>query len=557
MKTNRITYRLAVVLFVAMFFGLSLAIVPRFSAQTPPEEWGSAGESRPLAVTDRLAESAEKGAVSAAWGRENTLVAHDGKSIPFYIIKFNKTGGFETETDRKLAERIIQESKDYSDLFLFSHGWNNGWVEATTRYANFFEQYNKLSKEKTKVAAEGFRPLMIGVFWPSLALPRDEDLGPRGVVYPPIRGENTLSINTGAGTGVSDDDQQERYDAASLLEGEERERFWALTEKSLLSLEEATELAELIAPILSGGDQDDELAPEGGEITAASLLMNWRASAGAASAPTGPPGRPEMRTHGVPGPSENGAMGLPSWTDVREALDPRWIYRAFTFWEMRKRAGVVGRHEVSHLLQGLLRESGARIHLAGHSYGAKVVLSALNNTQGRNVHSVLLLQPALSQTAFDKTVKGGKRGAYFGLLQRVNAPLLATYSEHDGPLHAIFHRVMPHNQGEVDDLPREGLEALSLFPRKNPPKNPPKYAALGGYGPSHAKDAPRAKELPIPAVDEPYPWEKGVQVYGLDGKKRTINGQETKPISGHGDIINPFTAWALYNLVNYRETDSR
>jgi len=544
-----------VALFVAFCSGLSLGTGPLASAQTPPEEIGSAGDDRPLAAgTGSRSESAGKRAAPAAWGRENTLVSHEGNSIPFYIIKFNKEGGFEADIDRKLAERIIQEAKDYSDLFLFSHGWNNGWGEATTRYAGFFKQYDDISKNQAKPAAEGFRPMMIGVFWPSLALPRDDDLGPSGVQYPSGRGEKSLSINTGAGEGVSDDYQQERRDAASLLEGEPQQRFFALTEKSRVSLEEAYELAELIAPILSR-DQDAELAPEGGAITAASLLESWRASEGGNSPPMASSSRPEMRTHGVNGSSENGAIpkGIPSREAMRESLDLRWFYRAFTFWEMRKRAGVVGCHAVSDLLQGLLRESEARIHLAGHSYGAKVVLSALNNTQGRAAHSVLLLQPAISQAAFNTTVKGGKVGAYSGLPQRVNAPLLSTFSEHDGPLYKIFHWVMPHNQGEVDDSPRGGLSPLGLFSKKGPPK----YAALGGYGPSTAKGAPPSKSIPIPAINEPYRWEKGVQIYGLNGKARKISRVQIKPISGHGDIISPFTAWALYNLVNYKASDTR
>jgi alpha-beta hydrolase superfamily lysophospholipase len=55
---------------------------------------------------------------------------------------------------------------------------------------------------------------------------------------------------------------------------------------------------------------------------------------------------------------------------------------------------------VRELLEDLLaKNETARLHLLGHSYGAKVLLSALATATlmpGRKAHSMLLLQPAVS-----------------------------------------------------------------------------------------------------------------------------------------------------------------
>src|SRR5690606_15613941 len=62
-------------------------------------------------------------------------------------------------------------------------------------------------------------------------------------------------------------------------------------------------------------------------------------------------------------------------------LDPRRIIRLLTVAIMKDRAGVVGHGGVGKVLQTLLDHSAARIHLIGHSYGAKVMLSALSATR--------------------------------------------------------------------------------------------------------------------------------------------------------------------------------
>lgn len=95
---------------------------------------------------------------------------------------------------------------------------------------------------------------------------------------------------------------------------------------------------------------------------------------------------------------------------------------------MKDRAGTVGARGVAPLLTDLLRASEARVHLLGHSFGGKVVLSALcvPSDLPRKVHAALLLQPAVSHLCFAERVPGTDRpGGYRAALQRVERPILS------------------------------------------------------------------------------------------------------------------------------------
>jgi hypothetical protein len=79
----------------------------------------------------------------------------------------------------------------------------------------------------------------------------------------------------------------------------------------------------------------------------------------------------------VPETGEGGAAGLGDafgrlWKGAKEAL------RQLTYFEMKKRAGVVGRHGLGPLLGRVAQaDPEVRIHLIGHSFGARLVSFAL------------------------------------------------------------------------------------------------------------------------------------------------------------------------------------
>jgi hypothetical protein len=123
----------------------------------------------------------------------------------------------------------------------------------------------------------------------------------------------------------------------------------------------------------------------------------------------------------------------------------------FTFWQMRRRAGVLGGIGGAGLLRTLRAAAGpaagtrAALHLVGHSFGAKLLAAALANcarSQPAPVRSLVLLQGTLSHLAFFggddvRQVWKAERpgGLYAPLIERhlVDGPIVVTHSSRDVP----------------------------------------------------------------------------------------------------------------------------
>jgi pimeloyl-ACP methyl ester carboxylesterase len=196
---------------------------------------------------------------------------------------------------------------------------------------------------------------------------------------------------------------------------------------------------------------------------------------------------------------------------------------------MKDRAGRVGARGVHDLLGRLVGASpDVRVHLIGHSYGCRVVLSALcaGDPPVRPVDSVLLLEPATSALCFATDVDGsGRPGGYRPALERSRQPILTTFSGHDVPLTKLFHFAARR----ASDLGDAVIAGTPL---------PSRYAALGGFGPYGCD----ADSVVVPPATPP-------QAYPLGGPKRVIAVQGDSVISGHGDVANPATAWMLLDQV--------
>jgi hypothetical protein len=442
----------------------------------------------------------------------------DGSLAPWYIIPFDKRGNCKApQTRAHLVEAVKNGS--FTDLFLFSHGWNNDWETANGRYHDFIARYQGLRQRFGLAAGPApYHPILVGIIWPSTDL-----------VLPGEKGPEMAGAGAGAGDAPRDPavgaEQDALAEIADDLSDRDAARFYELVGRDRLGEDEALELARILAPLYARGVD----TPEDGQVEAHApeeLVELWRTAAVA----TGEAAAPE---HGFAddGGVAPGAAGL-------GAFDPRGAVRAFTVWKMKDRAGKVGTAGVGPLLADLLRASAApRAHLVGHSYGAKVVLSALvaGTALPRKVDSVLLLQPAINGYCFaseipDQTGTGGYRGA----LDRVKQPILTTFSKHDSPLTRFFHLAVRRSSdlGEV----------------KVAGPSPSRYGALGGFGPQGCSTQ-ECQEVPtkVPAAAEPrdrYLFGAGApRIWALKGDAH---------IDGHGGIVNDATAWALYCQVEQR-----
>ena len=441
-------------------------------------------------------------------GPITTVQLQDGTAVPFYVVTYDADGAC---SGPRAAADAVADAAGATDVFLFSHGWNNDWKAATARYYDFLHQYSALRAQRWDPPTRPYKPVLVGVFWPSEALVSDGDQAPD------IAGADGLAPGQPAA---------HRYELdilAQRLAPADRERFSALADTDALADTEADELTALLAPALAG--PPDELDDPGDPPTPKDLKLVWEqlpaGDGGPVSTDTG--GFVDDGGAAAPGPEAAGFL------DVLKKLDPRQLVRAATVLLMKDRAGRVGARGVHDLLGRLVGASpDVRVHLIGHSYGAKVVLSALcaGDPPARPVESVLLLEPALSALAFATDVDGtGRPGGYRSALQRSRQPILTTFSSHDVPLTKFFHLAVRR----ASDLGEAVIAGTPL---------PSRYAALGGFGP-YGCDADSVVVQPA-APPQGYP---------LDGPKRIVAVQGDSVISGHGAVTNPATAWMLLDQV--------
>ena len=118
---------------------------------------------------------------------------------------------------------------------------------------------------------------------------------------------------------------------------------------------------------------------------------------------------------------------------------------ALSFWLMKRRAGQVGERLARELLAPaltVLGDKAPRFHLIGHSFGAKLIASAVLG--GLRPDSLMLLLAAFSAFAFAEEVPTTKRpGVYRRVVTErlVAGPIVALRSDHDRVLGRLYPAV--------------------------------------------------------------------------------------------------------------------
>jgi len=450
-------------------------------------------------------------------GPYKTVTLPNGTLVPWYIIPFDSEGEC---TGPQTRNRLLQElkGKQFSDVYVFSHGWNNAWKEATQRYESFVEGFLSMRDKFNLKTPPGYQPLLIGVYWPSTAMVTEKEIGPRILADGPQT--------------VTDDDgvAEERLritELAAVVPRGQRERFYELTQLPEIGETQAKELASMLKAIYESPDED---LPAAEGMSETEILAGWKQTQVA------PP--PDKMTAGAIDDSdeeeesnsgEQSPQAAGKVRDLAIKLLPRDIIRAATVYQMKDRAGQIGSTGGKKLIEDAFDYFSGKLHLIGHSYGCKLLLSALKYAKlprNRKAHSILLLQPAVSHLCFaEKVADTDKPGGYRDVLDRVEKPIFSTYSRNDVPLHKLFHLGV-----------RRDADLAEVRTAANSKKPPSRYAALGGYGPRRSGE----KLIDLEPWPTDYKLTENIRIYGLDG---------TDKITGHGDVTQPHTWWALYQQI--------
>jgi hypothetical protein len=401
--------------------------------------------------------------------------------LPWWEVRFDMNGAI--ETDNGLSTDA--EFGTVQDLFVFSHGWNTSINGARNLNNSMFSLIaDQLTPEQRTKAG------VVGVLWPSLLFPED---GPSDDGSPGPTEHSTGAELATALAPAFPEQATELQTIGGLLDdkpqvGAELENFYGLT----------TGLATTPA---IGGPEDH------GEQSLINAPPTDALNAMAAS-----PGAPAADTQGV-----NPFTTL--WHGARELL------RTMSYYEMKNRAGVIGQNGLGPLLGRLHEKSpNLRVHLIGHSFGARLVafslpgLPASATGVSSPVKSLVLVQGAFSHFTFSHE----RPGALQAFADRVDGPLVATLSAHDRAVGLWYPN--------ASRLARQDNQSLFDFNER-----------WGGMGHDGYQQA-GARVLELGSAGTAYPFSKSA-FFSL--KASGVINRNLSLFSGaHSDICHPEVAWA-------------
>lgn len=359
---------------------------------------------------------------------------------PFWEIEFDVQG--DPDPDRRATFVAEVPHRGVTDLFVFAHGWNNDPVTARRLYDGFFGLLAQQHAAHPGPATIG----LAGVVWPAQRW-SDEPIPDFTPTGPVLGGDGGAAAAVLADTGAP-------VTVAATLDAA------TLTQLTHLFPEAADDLTRMAA-LLAGPVTDDALAEFHTRLTAFTDRAGTADDDGESAAGK-PAQRPDMladdpatlfgrfrdalsATGADLGGADLGGGGTASlgdvlgrlWNGAKEAL------RTATYWEMKNRAGTIGRVGLGPLLGALAAAApGLKIHLIGHSFGARLVSYTLAGLPAgaSPVASLTLLEGAFSHFAFVPRMPfdPSRAGALAGMRSRVAGPLTVCFSSHDGAVGQFY-----------------------------------------------------------------------------------------------------------------------
>lgn len=441
------------------------------------------------------------------------------QGFPFWTLEYEKNA---SPVDAAALANFIAEvaEKKLTDVYIFSHGWNNDRETALELYRRYFAEVRKIVDARSVSARIG----VAGVIWPSILWPDDAASAEMKVGSASMSG-GAVSLGMGEPPQIAEASLDE---IAVVL----RNGYDSAAQQQLID--------KLIAELKAGEDSDNIAGLRTFQETLARLLV----SEGTAEKDYANPDAAEGGVGGMdhdkflellgvmgdqmPRDAAGGAAGLVDgvrklWNGAKDVL------RVATYWQMKERAGVVGSQGLGPLIDRLhVKAPFLNIHLIGHSFGARLVSYSLSGLPAglaeakSPVKSLLLLQGAFSHFAFADVLPHDhqRSGALKGMAARVDGPLLATHSRRDlavGRTYPIASFVNGDDAAAAED----------------------QAARWGGMG-SDGAQAVEAADTPLGDVGTIYALAPGKWI-NLDGNEVIVRGG--LPSGAHGDIVHRHTAW--------------
>lgn len=441
--------------------------------------------------------------------------------LPYFEAQFDRDGNLNPGSQAQVILDGLASARP-TDLVVIAHGWNNDMEDARQLYSDLFAQVGAVLAQHPLGGAR--RLAVLGLLWPSKKF-TDRELIPGGGA---------------AGLGSGSDDQG---DVATARLEAGIDRLKAVARSGAPDLEQAKPLLdrlehdaaarrEFVALIRDSLDpatgQDPRLAYEASagilDRDAEDLFRELRAPLKERPRPSGAGGA----AGGVgSGPTSGPAGRLGSVFASAKAAAERLLNLA-TYYQMKERAGRVGSAGAAELLRTIRQTVPAlKIHLVGHSFGARLVTAATDRCGGEvKFSSMLLLQAAFSHNSFAPAFQADGKdyvGAFRKVVETGDAvgPILVTHTVHDkavGIAYAIASRLarqVASDIGDADDI----------------------YGGLGRNGALRLQQGAQSLELLGTG---------GAYDFSVD---KVFNLKADRFIADHGDVRNEAVAYALVKMV--------
>jgi hypothetical protein len=340
----------------------------------------------------------------------------------FCWLEFDENGALVDKSEPAALAALVSKP-DVEDLVVISHGWKNDKNDATTLYGTLWKNtLASLTKKDPK------KIVVCGILWPAKAYTTDFD----DAAAEAAAGQ-ALAVTDGVGSREMTDEEFSRALADfKIVFGARADATIAaakiVAQKPKIEFGSADALVSAAKTAINAGavsTADSELHKDAqrlvdSNVSADDLLVGLTAA---------PPPMTVDATGGTAGLRDTVSALLQG---TRAAVAR--LLNQLTYFEMKKRAGIVGATLGSSVLPGLKLAKPVRLHLIGHSFGARLVTSAashLPNTMTLKFFSLTLLQGAFSHNALAKVVDANTPGAFENVIGRPSGPISITHTHND------------------------------------------------------------------------------------------------------------------------------
>ncbi len=328
-----------------------------------------------------------------------------------------------------------------TDLFVMAHGWGNQTSDAESLYAAMFPLIDAALPNPDGAA-------YLGVFWPSIWFPDP----------PPAAAAQVSGAVAGGAPGQADA-VQSGASITQVLAQSLPEHADALHSMGQL-------IDQGVAAVASGQQTDHSTALGDfhelfrSVFTTAPQAVEDNGEAALLDAPDPRTAYAAVSQAMGSAPPQSDTEGLADvfgtiWNGAKDAL------RVGSYYTMKARGGTVGTQGLGPFLTRLHQSApGLRVHLVGHSFGARLVsyaLSGIPSVDASPVASVTLVQGAFSHWCFTEAAHNpfGSTGGLCGVTDRVHGPYAATFTTADWAVGVWYPKAscLAGQDAEDDDGP--------------------------------------------------------------------------------------------------------